>query len=586
MPPRETSLALPENHLRPTRREWGLVLLVVLAGLIIRGAAAGRMAVEHFDEGVYASNLWFGVKQGMRYPARHLYAPPFVPWLAEWSQIILGPTHWGTMLPGVVSGTLTILACWWCVRRWFGSRAGLVAATLAGFSDYHLIYSRTVLTEPVLCLWLLVSVFLIWRAVVERDWRWALLAGLSTGLTWITKYNGWLPLGIGLAGLSAWSIFPPRADAPGRRFLILAGIAAVALVVVFPVWQDLQPDGGYRVVQENHARYIVGLSGWLSSWQRQLANHQFFDGPLSWGGLLLAVVLAGLIPSSRHEEAKTAENKRLRPLAWTTGCALVMLAFAMWFGTSVVLGILGAGWLIAACPIWNKSEAEDPSRDLAYWLLAAWFVGLFVATPLYTPYPRLSLPWLVTAWLTAAAMLVSPPFQKLLAGKWGWQSKPLGDVAWVLLAVLGLSGSGMRIAAGGDSPSPWQERTGLERIAGRIDNVISQKFAGRAVVYVYAEPALFYHLEAKGVSAVPVANLPVSERQASIPLLLVVGPHAERSPAFQREWQSGRHQFELLGRFAYVPSELVLFNQYSPEEIEDPAFQREQSIQLYLANPP
>ena len=45
------------------------------------------MAVEHFDEGVYASNIWFGPEAGYQYPMRRLYAPPLLPSLIEWSLI-------------------------------------------------------------------------------------------------------------------------------------------------------------------------------------------------------------------------------------------------------------------------------------------------------------------------------------------------------------------------------------------------------------------------------------------------------------------------------------------------------------------
>lgn len=587
MPPRETLPPDPANSAGPTRREWIHLLLIVLTGLVIRGVAADRMSVEHFDEGVYASNIWFGAKQGYRYPARHLYAPPFVPWMAEWSQILFGRTHWGTMLPGVLSGTLTIIASWWCVRCWFGSTAGLVAATLAAFSNYHVIYSRAVLTEPVLCLLLLIAVFLIWRALVENDFRWAVAAGLCTGLAWITKYNGWLPLAIGVAGLSAWSILPPRRESRGRRFLVLGVIACCALPVVFPVWWDLQQDGGYQVVQENHARYIVGVSGWISSWKRQLDNHQFIDGPLSWLGIFVAVSIAGFGSQSDHQETNAGPNSRFRSLAWTISCAGISLALAKWVGTSVVLGALGVGWLLLACPVWsNRGDRNSSPRNLAYWLVAAWFIGLFLVTPLYTPYPRLSLPWLVAGWISAAAMLGSTPIQKLLAGKFDWQSKPSGKVALVIVAIGGILGVGGQIAMGVGGMSPWQNRAGLERVATQITDLVSRKHDGRAVVYVYAEPGLFYQLKSKGISAGPVADLQFSAHRSPIPVILVVGPHAQRSPAFQKEWKMAQTRFELVESFPYIPSELVLLNHYSPEDIDDPDFQREQTIRLYLTTPP
>ncbi len=161
----------------PDRKEWGLVLAIVLLGLFLRAMFPGRMAVEHFDEGVYASNLWFDADNRFRYPARHLYAPPLMPWLLEWSQVFFGPTHFGTMLVGIASGSLTILLIWWMVRAWFGIPAGIAAACLAAFSDYHAIYSRSALTEPVLCFLLLGSVYFVWISLVKLEFRPAVVCG-------------------------------------------------------------------------------------------------------------------------------------------------------------------------------------------------------------------------------------------------------------------------------------------------------------------------------------------------------------------------------------------------------------------------
>ena len=111
----------------PGLRECLLIGGIVLAGFGVRAAFPARMAVEHFDEGVYASNIWFDEEQGFHYPARHLYAPPLLPWLVEWSIVFFGATHWGTMLVGVISGTLTIGLCWWLVRSLCGIAPGLIA---------------------------------------------------------------------------------------------------------------------------------------------------------------------------------------------------------------------------------------------------------------------------------------------------------------------------------------------------------------------------------------------------------------------------------------------------------------------------
>ena len=127
---------------RPARAELVLLLLIVLGGFVLRLVHPSRMSVEHFDEGVYASNIASGAPYDYRYPDRHLYAPPLLPWIVEWSIVFFGPSHLGTMLVGVLSGGLTVALLWWVARRWFGMEAGLAAATLAALSDFHLLYSH------------------------------------------------------------------------------------------------------------------------------------------------------------------------------------------------------------------------------------------------------------------------------------------------------------------------------------------------------------------------------------------------------------------------------------------------------------
>ena len=89
------STACPLLTVHPiSRRELLFVVLISLLGLALRFWDLSAIAVEHFDEGVYASNLWFTAEEGYRYPDRHLYAPPLLPSLIEWSLLIFGTAGW------------------------------------------------------------------------------------------------------------------------------------------------------------------------------------------------------------------------------------------------------------------------------------------------------------------------------------------------------------------------------------------------------------------------------------------------------------------------------------------------------------
>jgi len=266
----------------------------------------------------------------------------------------------------------------------------------------------------------------------------------------------------------------------------------------------------------------------------------------------------------------------------------LIASLAVTLGTSIALGLLGGTWLLLACPFWWRNTPEHPpaERRLAYWFLAAWLAGLLLTTPLYTPYPRLSLPWLISAWIAAAALLASPAFQKALAGEYSWQIAPNAHLTLISVFLVGAAGIFFALSKKTIHFPAYDSRTGIETVAGEIHELVRRKFGGRAVVYVYAEPSLFYHLRAQGLSAVPIAFIPESSDSASVPVLFAFGPHARRSDVFLKEWDSRGTDLEAIANFSLTASDFVLLNHYSPGELRSPAFSREQSISLYRLRSP
>ena len=55
---------------KPSRPEWVLVLLTILLGFALRFAMPSRMSLELFDDGVFASPLWFMDAYATQYPDR------------------------------------------------------------------------------------------------------------------------------------------------------------------------------------------------------------------------------------------------------------------------------------------------------------------------------------------------------------------------------------------------------------------------------------------------------------------------------------------------------------------------------------
>ena len=587
MPSSKPTVEPPASY---SRQELILLGIVMLVACLARVLFFSNVAVEHFDEGVYASNLWFSAEQGAEYPGRYYYAPPLLPFLIEWSMIFLGSGVWGVFLPSLLLGVLTVLLIWWVARAWFGSSAGLVAALLAGGSDLHLLYTRTALTDVSLGFFLLLSVYLIWRSWLSLDWKWPVLAGAAIGLGWSVKYNGWLPLAIGFSGIVPWLWIYRRDRLPLTSYLTRAVVFTLIAVVVWtPVLIGLQKWGGYSVVAANHSRYVVGFSGWFDSCTRQLLNLRLLEGPfgaISLGlvclvGCLLALHVDIWSSTRLEHDHKNVEAGRS---TWNTvliGFLAGLPLLGSWLlGITSVLAILAViGILLQLfCMTGQRSNSQaaadsgvgskDLARSLAAWLLAAWYCGLLLATPLYHPYPRLTIPWMMSAWLGTAALA-------------GWLESRAGRSLFELLSrsgeiripsariIPGLSLVGAALLviliARPWSVAVWQSRNGLESISRQLLADLQREHTNSddAILYIYAEPGLFFNLKAEGHQLTgPVADFQfLDSLPPQMPVYLIAGPHAERDSEFVKQFDQAQDRLDLVQSYEYDPSLLVRLNQ-------------------------
>jgi len=578
--------------LPPGQGEWLLMLLIFAIGCGLRFAWPERMAVEHFDEAVYASNVWFGPDDSFRYPEQHFYAPPLLPTLIEWIFTLAGPSNLGAMLPSLVAGSLMIPLVWWVGRSWFGPVAGLAAATLCALSDAHIAFSRSALTDVLLCFWVLLAVYLTWRALITKRLWPTLGAGLFTGLAWWTKYNGWLPIAIGVAGMVSWLIqrrlVQREAASLGeliRPVTRLVAIAAIAFAVWSPWLWSLQSRGGYAAVAANHRNFVVGISGWWNSAIEQALKLREVSGTATASAMLLALVVSLV---TARVTLRFTWNDFGRALAGRP-IAVLLVGLALAGGTMIlgpapfflVAGIFG----LAGAFVQNWRSGDAGGDALAFWLLAAWFAGMTVSTPIYTPYPRLLLPWQVATWLAVGVLVQwivlaiveatqevvqpantarplvpgpNPPVSvRMLAASATASPATRGTLAGVVAGAVGLIAIVEWIAIPLGIPG-WKDRTAIERAAERIAT-LAVEHAGSTggpdsplVIYTISEPALLFQLRMQGLEHVrPVSSLRLAHPDAPrpvIPTFVAIGKQAMSMPGFQEEqWEPAHVR---LGRVA------------------------------------
>ena len=536
--------------------------VVLAAGVTARVWAVSHSAVEHFDEGVYASNLYFGAPD-FAYPQQRFYAPPLLPALIEAGMIAGLPPNLAALCRVFWRAAATIVALWWFGRSWFGPEVGLAAAALVALNDFHIAFSATALTDVLLGLWLVLAVDAIGRSLAGRDYRWAVGAGIYTGLAWWTKYNGWLPLAIEVAALPVlWLLLRPPSEAVAECGWSASRLRRlVAAAVWSPYYLSLQSQGGYGPIAANHAKYVVGLAGWFSSAARQMSNQYAFGCWLTIGGVLLAAVLPALLERRGWWEM-------LARLRWL-GAAVAGVVIVSVVVTSVGATI-GLARMLVGIHLTQKLDANWQRRTFGFGLLAVWWGGMLLVTPLYTPYPRLALPYLLAALLGTAVNvaeflpLVERDFYETRLGRF-WQG-----ALWAVVAAALLS-----LSVFIQRRELPLERRGIMHIAGRVRETANS--TEPRAMYVYGEPALYFQLRAAGEELVsPIQELPSTAATLEgrpLPTFLMAGPHARRDPEFVRQLAAAKDHWELVREFDYQPSAVVWLDlndpRRSPNETAD-----------------
>lgn len=574
-PPAASAPAEARDHSPVTRAELVALGVILAVGIGLRWLLLNRAAIEHFDEGVYASKVFFGPDGA--WPMQHLYAPPLLPLLIENLMLMVGITNLAALLPGLILGSATILLVWWMGRTWFGPSAGLGAAMLAATSEVHAFFSRAALTDVPLTCFLLAAVFAWERSLTRRSLAWAVGAGVLTGLAGLTKYNGWLPIGVaGCAlvlglGMRLWR--PISRQDPEVPLSKAAISIAIMLLAAFAIWTpylwQLQSQGGYAAVAANHAKYVVGLSGWPGSAARQIANHLFLESWVTCLGLGAAWLL------SRRSPRESWLAPRL------LGESLLLAAIAGWIGAMAVL--LTGGVLFVA-------QAVRRPTSLGQIVVVAGWLMLLAMTPLYYPYARLTLPWLTLAWLAAGAL--ATPVEEAISAT----TKPKSGRRWLLAGIVAVTGTGILAPRFVRLPTPWQPRTEMQSAAQQFAQVIREQQAQddqtqprEPAIFVFGEPALVFHLRSLGFDIVtPVQEPAPRMKNANIPtarVWLILGPQGERDPAYARRWPEFRDIWQLRDTARSEISDLMLLDLFNPREFSWNHPPREVELRLYSWRP-
>ncbi|MCE9526239.1 MAG: phospholipid carrier-dependent glycosyltransferase [Planctomycetales bacterium] len=411
------------------QRLWLAAAITVAAAL--RFAGMESLSITHFDEGSYISSAMTVATEGVySFPfGQPLQSPPLLPWMIG-AVIWLTQAQWPILgaLVSAALGTASVPMFFSVARRWEGNHFGLWGATLLAVSDFHVAYSRMVLTDVPLTFWFLVTMYFVTRlgerteTVVSGETAspkkeplkkappvaassarqsaleivgWGLAAGLSAGAAWNTKYNGWLVLAIAAFAAGLWlarrwlaelwpvlSVSHARINS-GRLALGLIVAASIAAASFAPwyLYVEHHFPGGYAAVTANHRRYFYSPVSWTHHAQSLIASLAALRH-YGWIATLAIVVVLGTRLVATLKPPSRGDSRSYLELALKLLFTLGLFGVVLVQGGDAVLILLGTVGIVAALlsPSWPR-------------LLAAVWCGTFVVlTPLYHPYPRLMLP--------------------------------------------------------------------------------------------------------------------------------------------------------------------------------------------------
>ncbi len=546
---------------RPGRAELVLFALL-LAALVLRAWNALAHGIDHYDEGVYAFSA-IGIADPSAplqlFPGEFRFSPPvFFSLIGAVARVFGLQTDAAAIALNVALGTLTVAALWWIGRAWFGATAGLAAAALLGFNEYHVTLSRTGLTDVTFALFFLIAVYALIEALERRSLKLALLAGLAVGVAWNTKYHGWLALALAGASLipALWETLRGRSR-DGLRLLGLWGVSALVAAACYVPWAlyvEGQP-GGYRGLMEYQKTMLQGA--WIDNLLRQGLHQLYFEGAFSRAGAVIALLAAVFALRARYPLS--------RSLAATIGFIGVSALTVGIAGTACILSVLALPRLLGK------------ERNLRTTVLVVWMLVWFILTPLYHPYARLVLPFTIAACLAGGAWIAGR-IERLSTQTGSGQ----GALVTALVALVVGSASLFIL----DPSHPWRSGQSQKLAATSLEEKIP---AGSRVI-VLGEPSLGYYLHISGRPAfenISGRELGAALEAAREPVYVVTGIYAARTKATAENAARFGDKFVLLGSVPFDPSDIRLLDDFAPRRAlkfrEQPT--REYDLQLYRYTP-
>ena len=339
-----------------------------------------------------------------------------------------------------ITGWLTVVLLVLLVRREISGRAALLASALLGFSNLHIVYSRTGFTESMMVFFLALT---LWLWSLRRTHAFfALVAGVSLGLMVVTKITAiYLVPGLVLAGVAA-VIRQSVSRREALLFLSGTGVVGAAYGILF-----ILPNFGdwlrFNLQNGSGSEWSTTPSSLFDSIPRLLASPFYAEAPVVTALTVLSLCLLVVGPS-RNGLTKTIRGAG--ELEMTSAMLLIGYLFVLsitryqperrFIPALLLMVVLSAGVLEKG---WASLEGfANADYQMS---TVGWFTVLFLLPAIGVlevrwpvPGPRLSVgSWVIKLIIIAGLIAIAEAMSR---GRWPYRFKSRLLVASGLVFVL------------------------------------------------------------------------------------------------------------------------------------------------------
>lgn len=218
----------------PTGSGWALAALLVSTAMFwLIGLGRNGWANPFYAAAVQAgTRSWKAALFGSSDAANSITVdkPPASLWPMELSARLFGLNSWSMLAPQVLIGVAAVALLYGCVKRTFGTPAGLIAGALLALTPVATLMFRYNNPDALLVLLMVLAAWALLRAVADGRTRWMVICGAAMGWAFLVKQLQVMLIAPALAGTYLYC-GPPRLVVRVRQL-----VAAAAVMLVSAGW--------------------------------------------------------------------------------------------------------------------------------------------------------------------------------------------------------------------------------------------------------------------------------------------------------------------------------------------------------------